>query len=112
MIASHTYPHEPGFKVEGTSADAAVAVREDAQALRELCLELVQCEDLTADEAADRLHRSILSIRPRFSELVVRRLIRDSGGRRRNISGKNAVVWTAKPDPRLAAMPTIQPNLI
>ena len=107
-----TYPDEPGYKVAGTSQDAAVSVREDAQALRAACLELVKAEDLTADEAADRLHRSVLSIRPRFSELVMRRLIRDSGERRRNASGKAAIVWTTKPDPKLAAMPTVQPELI
>jgi predicted transcriptional regulator len=47
----------------------------------------------TADEIADELNRSILSIRPRFSELLRQGLIRDTGVRRGNQSGCSAKVW-------------------
>ncbi|MGU3316308.1 hypothetical protein ACLBWH_12225 [Sphingomonas sp. M6A6_1c] len=48
---------------------------------------------LTADEVAGRLGLSILSIRPRLTELARLGRVRDSGSRRRNVSGKQAIVW-------------------
>jgi len=47
----------------------------------------------TPDEIAARLHLSILAVRPRCSELFRRGKIKDSGLRRKNASGKTAVVW-------------------
>lgn len=103
-----TYPTVPGYKADGPSAEAAAAVTRDAATLRAECLALLQGEDMTADEAADRLGESVLSVRPRFSELVMRREIRDSGQRRKNLSGKSATVWTTRLEPNA----TIQPDLI
>lgn len=68
----------------------------DAQLLRERCLNLLQAADYTADEIAMMLRKSILSIRPRVSELNQRQLIWDSGKRRKNESGHAAIVWTTK----------------
>jgi hypothetical protein len=48
---------------------------------------------LTADEAAAKLGESVLSIRPRISELRARGLIAPTGERRRNASGMRAMVW-------------------
>ncbi|MDE2107545.1 MAG: hypothetical protein KGL39_60690 [Patescibacteria group bacterium] len=96
MIALDSYPVRPGFKVRGPSAEAADSVRSDAAILRSRCLAELKREDLTADEVAARVGESILSVRPRISELVMRREVRDCGSRRRNISGKSATVWTAK----------------
>ena len=56
---------------------------------------------LTADEVAGRLGLSILSVRPRISELTRLGKVRDSGHRRRNTSGKNAIVWAAIQPARL-----------
>mgnify|MGYP000322982922 CR=1 FL=1 len=50
---------------------------------------------LTADECAAVLGESVLSIRPRFSELLGAGLIRETGQRRRNASGKMADVLVA-----------------
>lgn len=48
---------------------------------------------LTADEAANRTNHTVLQIRPRCSELNQSELIIDSGKRRKNLSGRNAIVW-------------------
>jgi hypothetical protein len=52
---------------------------------------------LTADEVARRLGRSVLSIRPRVSELAnaERPWIARTGARRKNESGRWAAVWRA-----------------
>jgi hypothetical protein len=47
----------------------------------------------TADEIAAALNYSILTIRPRVSELNKQGRIVDSGLRRPNASGRNAIVW-------------------
>lgn len=50
---------------------------------------------LTTDELADRLGLDRGSIQPRTSELKALGLIADSKARRRNVTGKRAVVWVA-----------------
>ena len=47
----------------------------------------------TADEIALELRRSPFTIRPRCTELGRTGLIHDSGARRKNASGRNAIVW-------------------
>lgn len=92
------YPSSPGYKSTDTSRDAAESMQVNAGTLRRYVLEeLKMCSaGLTADECADRLRESILSIRPRFSELRNFNLIEDSGKRGLNKSGKNAIVWILK----------------
>lgn len=85
------YPDEAGWKTTGTSHDAAQSV--DATLLRERVRTVLACEPLTADEVADILGESVLSIRPRCSELRRLGVIFDSMARRRNRSGKFAIVW-------------------
>ena len=50
-------------------------------------------EGATADEIAYILKYSILTVRPRVSELNKMELIMDSGTRRPNTSGRMATVW-------------------
>jgi hypothetical protein len=50
-------------------------------------------EGLTADEVAYALGYSILTVRPRVSELKRMKLIVDAGLRRPNASGRNAIAW-------------------
>lgn len=83
-----------------TSAAARPTV-EDAKLLREQCLNLLQAADYTADEIAAMLRKSVLSVRPRISELSTRNFIFDSGRRRRNDSGHGAIVWTTKKQKQL-----------
>ncbi len=88
------YPNVPGSKVAGTSAAAAQDMLGRAQTLRdEVLAQLMQHGPMTADEIAARLRESNLAIRPRCSELLAKGKIKDSGQRRRNESGKSAVVW-------------------
>ena len=89
------YPDAPGYKATDTSRKAAQSVAPDAGRLRKMCIAIMEKsrDGLTADEAADALGESVLSIRPRFSELLRGAAIMDSGLRRKNISGRSAIVW-------------------
>lgn len=87
------YPEVPGAKREGTSREAA-PTKTEAATLRAEVLNELRKQDLTADETASILGRSVLSIRPRFSELHAAGKIRETTERRRNVSGKSASVWT------------------
>ena len=50
-------------------------------------------EGATADEIAYSLKYSILTVRPRVSELRKMNKIVDSGSRRQNSSGRMAIAW-------------------
>jgi hypothetical protein len=88
----------PGFKREGTSHDAAVTISSAAMVLRHRILKVMSGPLLieggwTADEMAEHLGVSLLSVRPRFSELAAQGMIVDTGIRRQNRSGHYAMVW-------------------
>jgi len=86
------YPNLPGYRKRDTSKQAAEET--DAHTLRVRVLaRLHLCGPLTADECAAMLAESPLAIRPRFSELGRMNKVADSGLRRRNVSGKAAIVW-------------------
>lgn len=90
------YPHAPGFKASGTSADAAASMVNTAPRLRRMCLEHIEKagdNGATPDETAAALGLSVLSIRPRFTELARDGAIRPTGQTRRNTSGRAAKVW-------------------
>ena len=87
------YPLSPGYKKEGPRKEAAQSVKDRASVLRDRCLEVLRIAPSTADEVATALGESILSIRPRISELAARGEIRESGKRRQNVSKKMATVW-------------------
>lgn len=89
------FPDSPGYKGTDTSKKAAESVTQDAPLLRRMCLDIIRKspDGMTPDEAADALGESVLSIRPRFSELKTKGEITDTGLRRRNISGRHAIVW-------------------
>ena len=90
------YPKSPGWKREGTSKQAAEKITSEAETLRELVLKVLAIGDYTADEISERLKRSVLSVRPRVSELLALNKIEDSGQRRKNESKHSAVVWRKK----------------
>lgn len=92
------YPLSPGFKVSGTSEDAARSMRPRTKHLRELALQMIarHAGGLTADEVAEALGESILTVRPRISELKELGQIREKKDeRRKNASGRKASVWVA-----------------
>jgi hypothetical protein len=94
-----TYPQHPGFKTSGPSQEAANRIAPKAKSLRDKAIDIFKQHHrlgLTADEMAFLLNVSILSIRPRFTELARMGLIEDTGQRRRNEFGSNVTVWRLK----------------
>lgn len=92
------YPTSPGFKSRGTSSLAARRIAPHAAALRERVFAFLKANypaAFTADEVADRLGVSILSVRPRMSELRRSDMIEPTEERRVNASGMMAHCWRA-----------------
>ena len=89
------YPALPGHKGGETSLAAAESMEPSAPLLRSRCLERLKQGPATPDEVADALRLSVLSVRPRFTELARAGEIADTGVRRRNASGRAARVWRA-----------------
>lgn len=93
------YPEEPGAKEKGgTSEEAALAIEVAAHTVRGEVLRFLQAGAvLTADEIAAQLGYSILTVRPRCSELFKMGLIRKlHNNRGQNRSGMMACRWEAK----------------
>jgi hypothetical protein len=90
-----TYPLDPGFKRHGPSEAAAEAIAPRAATLCDQVLDLLKRQPMTADECAAAMKKSVLSVRPRLSQLLARNLIEDTGRTRHNISGVSATVWKA-----------------
>jgi predicted ArsR family transcriptional regulator len=88
-----TYPNSPGFQNTDTSEAAAAAIEPEAPNLRALVLRALSDRPATADECASEIGVSILAIRPRLTELRKLGSIEDTGQRRRNVSGRSAIVW-------------------
>lgn len=90
------YPDTPGHRGVDTSIEAAEAVAPKCGRLQRLTLAAIRdagSSGLTFEEAAERLELDFRSIQPRVSELKQKMLVVDSGLRRRNGSGKRAIVW-------------------
>lgn len=87
------YPKQPGFRESTTSRDAAKAVRPRVSALARRIIDLLHYSPMTPDEVAAAMDISLLTIRPRFSELSNLGLIEKTGDRRANASGLKAYVW-------------------
>ena len=95
----NTYPDAPGHRNVDTSIAAAEAIAPKLGRLQRMAEEAIRdagLKGLTADELAARLEMDRWSIQPRTSELRRKGLIRDSGLRRPNATGKQAIVWIAK----------------
>lgn len=91
------YPYVAGSKARDTSYQAAEEIEAtEAPLLRDLVYAEIKSTGeigLTADEVAARLNKSVLSIRPRVTELGKQNRIVDTGSRRKNASDKSAIVW-------------------
>ena len=75
------------------SLEAADAMFDRAPILRARVLGVLATGNFTADEVAAQLGESVLAIRPRVTELAKDGRIADTGERRKNASGRKAIVW-------------------
>lgn len=89
------YPDSPGFTDDTTSLAAAKAIEPTAQTLRDDALARLRVKPSTADEVAGYLCQSVLSIRPRITELKRLGLVKETGERGPNASGRMAHVYAA-----------------
>lgn len=95
---SAIYPDSPGHRGIDTSIETANAIASIAGPLRRLVYAEIHRAGgagLTTDEIADALEMQRYSVQPRTSELKCDHRIEDSGRRRKNASGCNAIVWVA-----------------
>lgn len=98
-ISEGRYPLSPGYRELTTSLDAAKAIHNHAQTLKDRILALLggYPAGLTPDEAADLLNETVLGCRPRLTELKILGKIVATGERRKNKSGLMAKVWKLAP---------------
>ena len=93
---SLNYPIAAGYKKQNTSKNAANDINKKLPYLRTKVLQIIKNKGsygATPEEVAALLSESILSIRPRFTELKLLEYIVDSGIRRKNNFGSNTKVW-------------------
>ena len=92
------YPHAPGHRSVDTSIAAANAIAPTLGRLQRMTLEAIRnagTQGHTAEELATVLKLDRSTVQPRTSELRRKSMIHDSGQRRKNATGKRAIVWTA-----------------
>ena len=95
-MSDDRYPDAPGHRGVDTSIEAAEDIGAAAGRLQRIVLAAIRDaghHGRSTNELADQLQLDRNSIQPRTSELRSKRLIADSGVRRRNASGKRAIVW-------------------
>lgn len=100
LVQSGPYPDSPGHRGVDTSVEAADAIAPRQVPLQRQVLRTIVAAGeygATTNEIAAKLEINRDSIQPRTSELRSKMLIMDSGERRKNANGKNAIVWTAQP---------------
>jgi len=90
-------------RIHDTQHEAHEAAKETAALLRSRALAAIRQRPygLTADQVAAVLGKSVLSIRPRITELKQDGEIVDSGERRANASGRRAAVFVVAADRQL-----------
>lgn len=92
--AAEHYPSTPGWKARDTGKESAAKAAPTSHILRAQVLAILSDGVArTPDEVAAIMGKSILSCRPRFSELSALGSIVDSGTRRCNDSGRSAICW-------------------
>ncbi len=90
------YPSSPGHRGVETSVAAADELAPKLGRLQAMVSGAIRGageNGLTADECCDVLELDRWTVQPRTSELKVKGLIKDSGKRRKNKTGKQAIVW-------------------
>lgn len=94
-LFGETYPQSPGYRDTDTSRAAAASMAPKAKNIRDRVLEAIRACPSTADEVAKRIGETPLATRPRTTELKALSMIEDTGSRRPNSSGRNAIVYRA-----------------
>ena len=94
--AHGVYPQAPGFKEQGGTSEQAARTVSNADTVRAAVLAAITAAPSTADEVATALGLSVLTVRPRVSELRTLGSIEKTNDRRHNASGKAATVWRAR----------------
>ena len=91
------YHETIGYQPTETSFNAAVRVAVNARNVRDrVAAVLAERGPMTADEIAAVLGLSILTVRPRVTDLNKAGRIEDTGARRQTGSGNAAIVWRIK----------------
>jgi predicted ArsR family transcriptional regulator len=86
-----------GYRARDTSFEAAQAISPSVATWTAKVLAALETHgDLTPDEAADKLRVSVLTVRPRFTELCEAGRIVDTGLRRPNANNRKTIVWRLK----------------
>jgi len=82
---------------QGTSSSAYASIRSAMAQLERVVMAVLDeyPNGLTVDEVCALAEYPRYSLQPRFTALKDRRVIRDTGLRRPNVSGRNAIVWRA-----------------
>ena len=84
--------HPDAVPEEDTRRAAFEDALEREPPLREKCLAVLADAMLTADEVAEKIGESILSVRPTITRLIQEGVLTKTPLRRRNLSGKMATV--------------------
>lgn len=93
-----SYPDYPGHSPCDTSTEAAKALSPHLGKLQSIALAAIREHGgLTTEQVSDKTGINPKAIEPRVSELKTKGLIVDSGKRRKNKSGKRAIVMVAVP---------------
>ena len=91
------YHETIGYQQTETSFNAAVRAAVNARNVRDkVASVLAERGPMTADEIAAVLGLSILTVRPRVTDLNKAGRIEDTGARRQTGSGNAAIVWRVK----------------
>ena len=96
IVAHRTYGGMPPHVDADTSRAAAEQIEPTAGTLRAEVLAAIRAwEGATDEQLQEYLHMPANTQRPRRRELVLQRLVVDSGQRRATNSGRQAIVWIA-----------------
>jgi hypothetical protein len=91
------FDHPPKAKARHTDPKTSKLAARDVRAgtLQAVVLNAFDQADfgLTIEECAAQTGLSVVSVSPRIKPLRLKNLVRDSGRKRRNSSGYDAVVW-------------------
>lgn len=93
------YPNAAGHRNVDTSIAASEALNPQLGRLQGVALAAIReagARGMTTEELAKHLHLDRSSIQPRTSELKRLGRIKDSGNRRLNETGKQAIVWVVR----------------